>query len=139
MLRRAAENPELVKDVGKTLATGLSTSFGEGKGVWPVFGQMGGSAVKIVGGCSGLYAAFSYFAALSKSVSNLESDMRDMKSGLKEMNARFDQYNARFDQHNARFDQYNARFDQYNARFDRMFIGTMTLSALMMILVTRRG
>ena len=127
LLRQAAENPEVVKDVSTSVVKDVSTSFVKTRWPWQNIENLGGSATNIVGGCAALFAAFSYFSTLGHNVADLKSELADLKSDSKQSNARLDANNARYD----------ARFDSYNARFDKVYLGTVSLAlgvpALLMI------
>ncbi len=101
MLRQAAENPELSKDVAKTLFKELNTS------VLQVVRTYGGTAVAIASGCGALWVrcgaltAFNYFSILDHNVASPRGDIASLRSDIKEIikdsNTRFDAYNARWD------------------------------------------
>ena len=101
-MRQAAENPEIVKSVGKL--TGTSNPSFNGL---VSFAQTWGSGLAgVVVSFGSLFAGFQYFSNLSHNVADLKISMDEMKA---EMRA------------------FNARFDGYNARFDRMHFGTLAM------------
>jgi hypothetical protein len=128
LLRQAAENPEVVKDVHTSVVKDISTSFGKTR--WQNMKNLGRSAINIAGGC----AAFFSWKSDSKQ-SNARLDTYNARS-----NARLDADNARarsdarLDDDNARW---NARWDAYDARFEKVSLGIVSLSlgmpALLMI------
>jgi hypothetical protein len=104
VLRQAAENPELSKDVGKTLFKELNTS------VLQVVRTYGGTAVASASGCGALLTAFYYFSTLGHNVASLRGDIASLRSDIASL--RSDIASQRSDS--------NTRFDAYNARWDAM-------------------
>uniref|UniRef100_A0A7S0QWP6 Uncharacterized protein n=1 Tax=Cryptomonas curvata TaxID=233186 RepID=A0A7S0QWP6_9CRYP len=121
LLRQAAENPEVVKDVAASVVKDVGTSVS--KSSWSIgIGTVVGSGIAAISGCGAMFGAFSYFSTLGHNVSDLKGELADMKSASKEMNARMESVSKEM---NARFDAYNARSD---ARFEKVYLGTMSIT-----------
>jgi hypothetical protein len=111
LLRQAAENPDVVRNAGTAVVTEVGTSLSKTS---LSIGTIVGSVLATMSGCCAMFGAFSYFSALGNNV----ADLKDITT----------QMNARMDAFNARFDAYNARFDAYDARFDKVYVGTVSIS-----------
>ena len=115
LLRQAAENPEVVKDAGTAVVKEVGTSLSKTS---LSIGTIVGSVLATMSGCGAMFGAFSYFSALGQNVA-------DLKGYIKQMNDRMDAYNDRMD---ARMDAFNARMDANNARFDKVYVGTVSIT-----------
>ena len=102
-MRQAAENPEIVKHVGKLTGTS-NPSF---NGLVSFAQTWGSGLVGVVVSFGSLFAGFQYFSNLSHNVAELKTTLGEIKDDMKAI---------------------NARFDAYNARFDRMLFGTVAIS-----------
>ena len=111
LLRQAAENPEVVRNAGTAVVKEVGTSLSKTS---LSIGTIVGSVLATMSGCGAMFRAFSYFSALGNNV----ADLKDITT----------QMNAQMDAFNARFDAYNARFDAYDARFDKVYVGTVSIS-----------
>jgi hypothetical protein len=101
LLRQAAENPEVIKDAGTAVVKEVGTSLSKTS---LSIGTIVGSVLATMSGCCAMFGAFRYFSALGNNV----ADLKDITT---QMIARMD-----------------ARMDAYNARFDKVYVGTVSIT-----------